>query len=270
MKPLASLLISACTVLLVSAVAPVYAQVVFSTDFNSASTFDSNFVKLPASGASTLGWITNAGGLVRKTGTGSQSVIFDTSATGGTNGSGGTAGSKTNNNYGDVLVSSTFRLSTNTPSMGYWARVNDAYNSGYLGLIDFRSTNEVRFRIYEGGNPTSGSAGTSLVSVTVTNNVSPLSFSSYYTGTFDLKNSGSDLDFTFSLYNSAGDTLITSMNYTDTTPSLQTGQVGMRFASETIWVESFSVVPEPSSGILAALGLAGVGLHWYLRKRRKV
>lgn len=250
------------TAILVSTLTPTVAQVAFTTDFTSAADYDDNFVKLGASGSANTVWSTNE--YLSKSGSGSQSVIFDTSATGGSDGSGGTSGSFANNNYGTVSVGSKFRFGNSGPSMGYWARVNDSYTSGVLGLVNLTSTN-ARLRLFVSGNPLSTSVGSSIADQTFSTSVD---FAEYYTGNFDVENVGSDLILTLSLYNASGDTLIGSVSQSTTNFSALTGQVGMRLSSNPLLVDSFTVVPEPSSASLAFVALAGIGLRWCLRRRQ--
>ena len=237
-------------------------QVVFSTDFAAAADYDSNFVKLANNETANILW--NSGGYLTKSGTGSRSIIFDTSATGGSGGSGGTSGSLVDNDYTDVSVSSVFRASSlNTASIGLWAHVSDDYTSGYLGLINLLSPTSIQLRIFDSNsNPSTSGAGTVLYNQTFT--VSGIAASTNYTGIFSLTNNGTTkVDFSLALYDASGTSLIASIGGSDTTAAVLVGQVGVRGASETLTIDRFSVVPEPS----AAAALLVAGAIFFARKR---
>jgi hypothetical protein len=256
MKPSPSILAILAAALV--SLSGIQAQTIFSTDFSNMGDYDDNFVKLPASGTADVLW--NASGFLNKTGDGARGIIFDTSATGGSDGSGGSSGSHADNGYGSVTVSSVFRIGTfNTASMGYWAHVNDEYSSGYLGLINFVSSSSLRLRIFDSNaNPSGSGVGTLLSDQTIS--VS-LSTGTNYMGVFVVTNDGTDaVNFTLSLYNGDGTVLIASISGTDVTSPVLSGQVGLRFASTPMQVDSFSVVPEPSVASLLAVSLLGLVL----------
>ncbi len=237
------------------------AQILFSTNFDTAASYDNNFVKLAPSGTADLTW--NAGGYLDKTGTGLQSVIFDTSAgvvPGGT---------QVNNDYSAVTVSSQFRLlSFNGPSMGLFASVNDANTSGYMGLINFVSSASVRLRIWDSNSSTvsSNSVGTLLSDQTFA--VPTISTSLFYTGSFMAAPSVGTMDFNLSLFDSTGTTLIASLDGSDLTSPVTSGQVGIRTSSTSMYVDSFSVTPVPEPSQIGLMMVGGLALLTFVRRRR--
>lgn len=240
-------------------------QVIFSTDFPDAASYDTNFVKLAPNGTGNTVW---SSGKLSKTGTGTQSIIFDTSATGGSGGSGGSSGSQADAGYTNVTVSSEFQVSSlNTASMGFWLHGNAASTSAYLGLINLVSTTSVQLRIFDSNsNPTSTAIGTVLVNQTISLAPSTLAPNTYYTGVFTAENNGStSVNFTLALYDATGATLIASITGADTTSPVLSGQVGLRLSSQNLLVNDFSVVPEPNQLGLLFLGCALVAYR--LRKR---
>lgn len=243
--------------------------------FGSDADYDNNFVELAASGDSTLSTFAFASPStersLRKTGTGTQSALYNTSATGGSGGSGGTSGTPGNNLFGDVSVSADFRISAfNTPSLGLWSRVNSAGTSGYLGLVNLISSTSVQLRVFDSNaNPGGSGVGTALFNQTFTLTEITLNTSTFYTASLSTITSGTDVTFILELKTTGGVSIASTGIVTDTSsPVLADGQVGFRAASSTLYIDNFSVaaIPEPSSAAaLAGLLVIGGAL---LRRRR--
>ncbi|MFH1498718.1 MAG: PEP-CTERM sorting domain-containing protein [Verrucomicrobiota bacterium] len=242
--------------------------------FDTDAEFDDNFVKLGASGTSTIATFTFASSerAVRKTGTGTQSVLFDTGATGGSGGSGGTSGDGADL-FADVDLSADIRISAfNTPSFGLWSRVNADASSGYLGLVNIINATSVQLRIFDSNsNPGANGVGTVLVNETLSTGSFTLDTSTFYTVSFTTSTvSPSEVAFELSLSSVGGATIVSTTATDTTTPVTGAGQVGFRAASSTLYVDNFGVassaIPEPGSAGLI-IGVAVFGLIATRRRR---
>lgn len=247
-----------------------------TVDFNTDSAFDDNFVKLGTGTDSTFGIFSFASPstqvALRKTGTGTQSFMYDTSATGGSGGTGGTSGDRTEL-FGDVTVSADMRVGTlNSPSLGLWSRVNAAGNSGYLGLINIISATSVQLRIFDSNSSPSGtSVGTALFNQTFSGLAAgTFDTSSFYTVSFNTTTTlANQVEFTLSISTLGGQSIASTGVVTDTTsPVLADGQAGLRAAGTTLYIDNFTIaaIPEPSS-FATLLGLVSLG-GVLVRRRR--
>lgn len=235
--------------------------------FDDNASYDNNFAETFVGGGATT---RDSGGfLLRVPGTNSSTgVIYNTTATGGAGGNGGTAlGSPLDNTFGgssvttlqmDFLQASVSGLGSN--SFGFYAKVNDVANSGYTGVFRIGS-GSADFRMFDGGNPTTGTAGTQFG--TTQTFTGTFSTSTYYTLRLDFQDVGSDVAFTGSIWNQGGSVIHTFPTITDTTSAvLGAGQVGFRVNSAVaggstggnIQLDNFSIIPEPSSALLGGLG----------------
>lgn len=248
-----------------------HANAAITYNFDTDAQYDDNFVELPAAGTASIYRTTiSAGPVLIKKDSGAQSVIYDTSATGGSGGTGGTSGSGADL-YINSEVSMGFRSSFTTAnnSLGLYSRVSSDYTAGYLGLVNYTSTG-LRLRIFDSNsNPLASSVGTTLEDNSVT--VS-LSGSTFYTISFNTMNT---VDDNVSLFLSVLDTdssVIASISVTDTTsPVLSEGQIGFRAANSTTYMDDFTVVPTvvPEPSIYAFLLSAVIFLCALNRKNRK-
>ncbi len=239
-----------------------HAQVAFSTDFPNEESYTGNFVTMPSSSA-TLAWQSDGegGGYLLKTGAGTQSVIFDTSATGGS------GGSRADNAYTNVAVSSLYQQNIYGLSMSTWAHVSDNYRSGYLGYFSLSSSSSALLRIYDSNSdPYANTVGTVLASETVTG--LSLSTNTDYLVELIVENDGaSAVDFTLTLWDFTHTTSIASVTATDTTSPVLQGQVGLRLSSQTIQYSEFSVSPIPEPAATAAIAATLVVLVYVCRRK---
>ncbi|EIP98446.1 PEP-CTERM putative exosortase interaction domain-containing protein [Opitutaceae bacterium TAV1] len=234
----------------------------FSTDFGSFDNFTDNFVLQAASG-STFDSYTLSGTshtVLRKTGTGFQAAILQTG--------------ETPDFLGNVKISTEVRFgSFNAPGMGLYSRISSE-NTGYLGIVDLTDANTVRLRIYDSdSNAASSGVGTNLLteSVALPAGVT-VNTATFYTVTFTTRTTANNTVLLELALSSAGanSTLIASASCEDTTnPLLTTGAVGLRAASQALYIDNFSVtaIPEPAMGA-ALLGLLATGFMAWRRRTR--
>lgn len=243
---------------------------------NSAAAFDNNFVTLPAAGLSTLSIyeLANTDYALRKTGSGNQTIIYDTSATGGSDGSGGTSGSRANI-FTDVSISADLRFSLGHSSFGLYSRVNNAYTAGYMGYVQLTTAGDVTLRIYDSNsNPLGSTVGSVLLNQSFTPPESVvLNSNTFYTFSFDTITTADDNVLLTVSLSTLGGIEIASASIIDTTsPLLSGGQAGLRAASATGYVHSFSAgaaIPEPSQVAATIALLAGAVIAVRSRRRHQ-
>ncbi|MDR1283540.1 MAG: hypothetical protein LBK99_22370 [Opitutaceae bacterium] len=251
-----------------------------SIDFSSgAASYDNHFVEHTAFPTNSPGAITWSDGKVSETATsGYQSVLFDTSASGGSNGSGGVTGTQANNAYqSDFTVSVVFSFGSVTQSsVGLWAKVNDTGNSGYLGFARALSSTSIRLSLYDNSNPDSSALGSTLQTqdITLAEGLALATTASCRLDyTVSNNANGTDVDFILQLFDvsSATEILLASITGTDTSsPLTRAGQVGFRL-SNLVDLHGFSVaaaVPEPATAA-AVLGMLAVAVATGVRRMRR-
>jgi hypothetical protein len=242
------------TLLLAAALGPVVIADAATTlpvgpiTFGTNADYDSRFKE----SAFDTGVTRNAAGYLQVQGFQYGPAVFDTSASGGLNGAGGTAGNDANNDLSNFTISADLASSeVGQFGGGFLLRLNSAEASGYFAGVLSASATSVTFDLFEGSGLTTGN-GTNIFSTTV-----PLTGLSFATNTFyPFKVTASNGTFSFDFGSGAA-----KASFTDTTVSATTGQLGfvLTTASPTAAtrLDNFTiVVPEPST---AALLLAGFG-----------
>lgn len=241
-------------------------------DFDSNTEFDNNFVVLSGSDALYRTTISSGTiGVVRKDGSGLRSAIYDTSATGGSNGQGGTSGSGADP-FLNATVSVNMRFSNMSgPSLGLWARTSSDYTSAYLGLVNYISSSEIRLRIYDSNsNPSTGGVGTLLFDESIDTGDVVINTNTFYTLSFTTKNkSASEVELSIAFSTVDGELIGGGSVIDTTTPVLTAGQTGFRANSQIIYIDQYSVsvIPEVST-VALLMGALCVGVLLLRRRPR--
>lgn len=234
----------------------------YATTFANDADYDNHFVELSPSGSATLGlesYDSSERGL-RKRGSGVQSVIFDSGATGGIGGGGGTYGSKNDAALSRTSLKADLRfLNFNAASMGFWTHVAPSYQSGYLADFTIISSTTVRLRVYDSNsNPAGNTVGTNLLNQTLSVPAGvTLNTSSFYSGALKVTpTSTGGLRFELSFTTTDGTPLATATVEDTTAPMTAPGQVGLRFSSENLLLDNFGFTSSSIINIQAAPFLA--------------
>jgi hypothetical protein len=252
-----------------------------SIDFDTAADFDTNFVETAVPAAVSWnenGYLTrsNTSGL-----TGTVAMFYNSGATGGSSGSGGTTFSDTRDTFGGsepFTISVDIRLSQvgASNSFGITVGVPTGQAKGYTviwRLDNGSSASDVRFYdpndFFNVGN--GGVSGTPSSSGTIS---TALSANTWYTAQLTVEEVDGNMKLSASLFNQGGSQIGSTVTYTDTTsPLLGGGQVGFRLgaatnsSSFTMDIDNFSItpIPEPSAAFLTLLAS---GLTMAGRRRR--
>jgi hypothetical protein len=225
--------------------------------FSTNASYDSAFKE----DAATAGILRSVGGFVQLQGPTVGLAVYDTSATGGANGSGGTAGSDANNDLSNFTISADF--SSNDIGffgIGFLLRLNAAESNGYYAAVVRTGPSSVTFDLTEGASLADG-PGNNIFSQSVI--LTSQTINANQTYPFKLTVIGGNFAFDF------GSGAATA-SFTDNTVSATTGQVGFSLATATpssvTRLDNFAIgaVPEPSAALLVVVGAAG----WTLRRHR--
>lgn len=242
--------------------------------FNTAADYDNNFREY--TNAASTGWVSSGGGRLEKgVENSATTMLYNTTATGGSGGSGGTGvGTNNNNTFNNFTIQMDFSpesLVVGGNSLGFYSKL-DASGVGYAAIFRLTATGAADFRIYDSdSNATTGA---------LSNGATPVSSQSFTGGSFtagtsytfklSVEDIGSDVRFTGGIYDAVtGVQIGNSLTYTDTTSAVTgAGQVGLRLGSNTPasnFFDNFAVnpIPEPASALLGAIG----GLVLLRRKR---
>ncbi|MFH1498717.1 MAG: hypothetical protein ABII82_12930 [Verrucomicrobiota bacterium] len=218
------------------------AATVFSTGFSTPANFADHFVALPPSGEARLYQDSHDGGLgLRKTGPGTLSVIFDTSARDALVSEAGAAGSAAESDFTNVRVTAKTRfVDFGAPGLGIWARVPADYAAGCLGLVNVISPDQVRLRIFgQGSTPASATPGALLKDTTLAS-ATPLDTGAFYRVSLTATETAGGTRLVLSLGTDAGE--LVSTEATAPAGSLPAkGQVGLRTSSKTLVVDELSI-----------------------------
>jgi hypothetical protein len=173
------------------------------------------------------------------------SAVFDTSAAGGSGGSGGLTGSDVNNDLADfTIVSDIAGLIPSAPLVGFYLRLDNTEANGYLASVQFLSPTQVTFALSEGASVSAD--GTTIFSQPV-----PLTGLTLASGSFyPFRVSANGGQFSFDFGNGAA-----TASFTDSTVSRSVGQVGFLLRNPQVQLDNFSVVPEPRVLCLLSLGI---------------
>ena len=209
--------------------------------FSTNADYDANFKESSFDTGNTR----NAAGYVQVQGFQYGPAVFDTSASGGLNGSGGTAGSDANNDLSNFTISADLASSeVGQFGGGFLLRLNSAEANGYFAAVLSASANSVEFDLFEGSGLLEG-YGPNIFSTTV-----PMAGVTFAINTFyPFKVTANNGTFSFDFASGAA-----TASFTDTTVSATTGQVGfvLTTASTTsaTRLDNFAIVPEPGVSCL--------------------
>jgi hypothetical protein len=215
--------------------------------FSTNADYDSNFKE----SSSFNGISRNANGYLEVSGVPTATAAFDTSATGGINGQGGTGGGDANIDLSNFAISADIASSVSGGiGAAFLLRLNSAEAGGYVASVHTQGTTAVTFDIGEGASLTS--SGAHIFSTTVTLSGLTTAANTFYN--FKVTISGGAFSFDF------GSGAATT-NFTDTTVSATVGQVGILMdtfsPSAATRMKNFAVVPEPTSSCLIILSVVG-------------
>lgn len=171
-------------------------------------------------------------------------AVFDTSASGGYGGFGGTTGNDRENAFRDVILSSWISCSSQGDvsfRAGYLLRLDENEANGYLIQVTSWQTRAVTFAIYE--NSGLSQAGDPIFTQTVSLSTIELASDTWYA--FKVRADGG----TFSLDFANGEA---TASFTDKTVSATEGQIGIMLASPNLYttvnLDTFSVIEAISDG----------------------
>jgi len=220
--------------------------------FSTNADYDSNFKE----SASNTGNTRNIGGFVQLQGFQFGPAVYDTSATGGLNGSGGTGGSDANNDLSNFTISADVATTeVGSFGAGFLLRLNASESNGYFASFSAVGAQTVQFRLGETAGLVAGE-GSSIYSQNVNLTGLTLAVNQFYP--FKVTAVGGTFGFDF------GSGAATA-SFTDTTVSATTGQVGFSLTtagpSAATRLDNFAIVPEPSAALLLLLGVAGCSMR---------
>jgi hypothetical protein len=247
------LVISLCPILAARAATTLpIAPITFGTNASYDSNFKESFID--------PGNTRNANGYLQLQGFQFGPAIFDTSATDGSNGFGGTGGSDANNDLSNFTISADFATSeVGAFGGGFLLRLNAAEANGYFASFVVAGPSSVTFDLFEGAGLNEG-LGFNIFSTTVF-----LTGLSFATDTFyPFKVTANNNTFSFDFGSGAG-----KASFSDSTPSATVGQVGFVLLtsgpSAATRLDNFAIVPEPGTASLLLVSAVGFPLR---RSRR--
>ncbi len=211
------------------------------TFFNNAE-YDSNFKESIFDRGNTR----DSAGYLKLVGFQYGPAVFDTSATGGFNGSGGTDGNDANSDFSNFTISADFASSEEGVfGMGFLLRLDSNEANGYFAAVLANSADSVEFDLFAGAGLNEG-FGSNIFSTVVPLNGLTLTTNRF----FPFKVTAKDGNFGFDFGVGAA-----TASFTDTTPSATVGQVGFVLTtaspSAATRMDNFAVVPEPAATVLA-------------------
>jgi hypothetical protein len=191
-------------------------------------------------------------------------TVYDTSATGGANGQGGTGGSDANGDLSNFTISADLASTLPTISGGFLLRLNNNNSYGYLAHAYAPNSTQIQFDLYRNASVTT--TGTRIFTKTVPISGPPLAANTFYN--VAVTASGGTFSFNFA----HGEATAT---FTDTAVSATVGEVG--FVLDTpnpftpMELDNFAITPapEPSSVLLLATALAGFPVILWRRRLSK-
>lgn len=233
--------------------------------FGSNSEFDNRFKEssLLAGGFPTNGLARNASGFLSATNVPTSLAVYDTAATGGSNGLGGTGGGDANNDLSNFTISAEFASSVPGIAGGFLLRLNNSEAGGYVATVRNLAPFQIQFSLFEGASFTS--AGFNIFNQVV---LLPPPFSVAANTFYEFRLTVNGGNFQFNFANGSA-----VANFTDLTVSSTIGQVGIIVDTlapgTTSLMDNFQIraVPEPSSAALCIVALVAGAASWP-RKRR--
>ncbi len=225
--------------------------------FSSNADYDANFKE-----SSFNGILRSTSGYLEVSGVPTATAAFDTSATGGVNGSGGTGGSDANNDLTDFTISADVASSVaGGIGAGFLLRLNNSEAGGYLAAVHTQGTTSVTFDIGEGASLTS--AGANIFSRTISLSGLTVAANTFYH--YKVTISGGAFSFDF------GSGAATA-TFTDSTLTATVGQAGILMdtlsPSSATRMDNFSIVPEPQTNTFVFVALLIFAARFFRRKQR--
>lgn len=238
--------------------------------FGSAADYDNNFYEVSA--GSEVSW--NAGGYIERVTNGSATTaIYNTGATGGVAGSGGTTSGATLDKFSNFTIQGDLRFTAVdvNNSFGFYTKVDDAGGTGYAAIIRLTSATTADFRLFESsGTLATSGVGAQIGTTQFFTQSGLFTANTAYTFKLSVSDVGSNVTFQASLWNTISGTQIgATLTETDTSSAvLGSGQVGFRIGNKA-QLDNFGVtaIPEPSTYALIAAGGALVVAGFRRRAR---
>jgi len=248
--------------------------------FDDPAQYDENFW-LPNAEKDVV-WSDSPGRVVKKDLEGGAGyVIYNSHATGGSGGNGGTAPGTQLDKFQNFVIQADFRANSvnNTGnSLGFYVKGSDDLDTGYFAV--FRLTDSstqdagnADFRVWgPNSNPVTGSLGSTLLASTSFGPTTDYSTGGWYTFRLEVLDVDGTVKLIASILDAATDTQIgetIEYSHSGGTAILGAGQVGIRLGTGgttgSTAFDNFEIaaIPEPSAGLLSALGL---GLCFRRRK----
>ena len=223
--------------------------------FSSNADYDANFKESSFNGISR-----STSGYLEVSGVPTATAAFDTSATGGVNGSGGTGGSDANNDLANFTLSADVASSVaGGIGAGFLLRLNNSEAGGYLAVVHTQGTSSVTFDIGEGASLTS--AGANIFSRTISLSGLTVAANTFYH--YKVTISGGTFSFDF------GSGAATA-SFTDTTVTATVGQAGILMdtfsPSSATRMDNFSIVPEPPNSTFVLVA-SFIFVAYHLRRK---
>ena len=214
--------------------------------FDSTSDYDNNFKEGAVNSGLSL---SGSGRIMELIGDGSTTTgitFLDMGATGGAGGTGGTAGPDFNNNLDDFIITMDMSRSFHTGdrSIGFLLRLDNNEANGYLARMNFNNDNlNISFEIFRVGNSVE-----TLTSIYNSGNINTGTIPPSQLRRLSLKVEGPNFNFDF-------DNGSALASYTDLTPNLSPGQVGVYTQLTSNggrnMFDNFRITPIPSDEIVA-------------------
>lgn len=221
---------------------PLGAAQVFSTGFSTPADVEKNFVALRPSGEAALHHYAHSAGLgLRKTGVGTLSVLFDTSARDASPGRPGSSGSAADSALAAVELSAGVRfVDFNAAGFGYWARVPADGRSGLLALVNIVAPDRVRLRIFgSGSSPLDAAPGKPLRDATG-NPTLPLDPGAIYRVVLRVHDTAEGTRVELALRDTQGPLAATDV-LVPPGGCPAAGQVGFRLSSQTLVIDDLTI-----------------------------
>lgn len=226
--------------------------------FNTIADYDNNFYEV--ANPNDLGTNTTPGGYLNKINGTATSAVYNTHATGGTLGQGGTAGGTPIDTFGDVTLQASFMHTGNaidgSTGLGFYTKISNDASSGYTAIVRILNSTTADFRVFD--TAALSTVGTLLGTQTFTGTFAK---DTYYIFKLTVTDVGANVRFDASLFTNGGTQIGSTLTMTDTTFAVTgLGQVGLRAgsgANSILQIDNFSVtsaIPEPSSYTLLASG----------------
>lgn len=210
-----------------------------------------------------------------------NTLVFNSNAIGGGSNLAGTAAGVPLDKFDNFVyqVDVSMSVFSTGNSFGFYTKLNDAANSGDLAIFRFSNGSSADFRMYVGGNPTSGNGLGSNTTPVTTQTFAPTSnftTDTYYTFRLEVEDVGNDVEYRASIWTTGvSPTQIGStLNYTYTDGNIGLGQVGLRLSasngsSGSLRFDNYQINAIPEPAYLATMLCGFISLVAILRRRKK-